>query len=120
MIPDTEEATYKKLKPWWFSFGGFNEGPGRSFICFSFWVLGGTLLQNNFTDSTRFFSPFFLQNCYIHCGVWYLEILLQFEGNLVRTIYHHGVSMMKSRPSHKNDPLLELDSWIPGEFQRTS
>jgi len=107
LIPDTEEATFFKLKPWWFSFGGFNEGPGRSFIGFLFFGFGpgGTVLQNNFTDSTRFFSPifFFVKLLYsIHYGVWYLEILPQFEGNLVRTIYHHGVSMMKSRPSHQS------------------
>ena len=34
-------------------------------------VLGGTVLQNNFSDSTRFFSPSFFHNCYIVvCVTW--------------------------------------------------
>lgn len=73
-----------------------------SYVFFLGFGQGGTVLQSNFTDSARFFSPFFFFAKLLHYGVWYLEILLQFEGNLGRTIYHHGVSMMKSRPSHQS------------------
>ena len=44
-----------------------------SYVFFLGFGQGGTVLQSNFTDSARFFSPFFffLQNCYIMvCGTW--------------------------------------------------
>ena len=55
-----------------FVFGGFNEGPGRSFIGFLFFGFGpgGTVLQNNFTDSTRFFSPIFFCKIVIQYTLW--------------------------------------------------